>query len=79
MVLNRGVTKKMSYKILAKTISNDRVLTFTNVKSYIIKDGFLKFVDSKSGKMRSFRVEGTEIEEEWTLKLNFLRCTINYH
>jgi len=54
----------MTYKILAKTISNDNVLTFTKVEKYTIKDGFLIFIDSRKGKERSFRVENTEIEEE---------------
>jgi len=64
--LNRSAPRliDVTFKILAKTLSDNRVLTFTKVKEYSIEKGFLKFIDSKTGKLREFPRERTEVEEE---------------
>lgn len=54
----------MTYKILAKTISNNSILTFKGVENYTIENGFLFFTDKYTGKKRAFSLDNVEMEEE---------------
>ena len=53
----------MTYRINVKTI-RDNFLVFKGVESYGVVDGFLTFIDSKTGDTKRFAVSNTEVEEE---------------
>ena len=54
---------KKLYKIRVKTLEG-RIITFTKVKGYAIKDGLISFVDSFNGNHKQFAVSNCEIEPE---------------
>jgi len=49
----------MKHKIIVKTLAN-RLLTFT-VSKYEINDGFVEFIDEKTGINKSFHGSNCEI------------------
>lgn len=55
--------KQKKYKINVKTLRGN-VITFTNVKHYIIEDGLIHFKDSFNGVPKIFAVGNCEIEPE---------------
>lgn len=54
-----------TYKIKVLTMEN-RILTFNNVKSYVLKEGLITFIDSKTNKEKSFPTNNCEIDKEET-------------
>ncbi len=54
-------SKKKSYRINVKTLEG-RILKFTNVESYKIKEGMLIFIDSKTSILKQFPQNNCEIE-----------------
>ena len=53
----------MMYRINVKTLNNN-ILSFKNVESYQVVDGFLTFTDSKTKQIKRFSHNNCEIEEE---------------
>lgn len=53
----------MKYRINVRTIKGDN-LTFKGVESYEVVKGFLVFTDFKTGKVKRFPQNNTELEEE---------------
>jgi len=55
----------MSFKIMTKAIGGRLdVLVFKGVKDYKVKDGFVIFIDIKTGVEKRFAVCNTSIEVE---------------
>lgn len=52
-----------TYKIRVKTLENN-ILTFSNVKSYKLDNGMIRFIDSKKGVLKIFSTQQCEIEPE---------------
>lgn len=50
------------FNIYVKTV-NDKVLTFKNLKSYKVEEGFVVFTDNYTNKVKRFAVSNVEIEE----------------
>ena len=53
----------MNYRIMVKTLNNN-LLMFRHVDVYKIVDGYVTFLDSKTGEYKMFAVSNTEIERE---------------
>lgn len=51
------------YKIRVKTL-DDKILTFHGVKEYISRDGFIRFIDEKTGLLKVFSTSACEIESD---------------
>lgn len=54
----------MTYRITVLPLGSDRTITFHDVQLYDIIDGFVKFIDTKTGSIKRFPAMNCEITEE---------------
>ena len=59
---DRSEVRLMTYKIYVETFKGDQLL-FTNVLSYELKEGMVKFIDSKTNLERIYPSNKCQIEE----------------
>lgn len=57
------IMEPTTFRIRVKSLDG-QILTFHSVASYSVIDGFIHFIDSKTGKEKIFSVSNTEISKE---------------